>query len=268
MILDGAPTCALCMTYWQTAVASWRAFAGAVRDRSLDPIRTSLAMRPRFGREVRSGLHLHTAADTGKTIRAATERGFSVACHAEGNDAIGRALTAYEDSSARLHGGGQARLEHVLFADRALSARIARVGAAAVMQPFFLSIPTVASAPEVPGLPLIPLRSLIDAGVTVAGSSDFPVTGFDPLDGIRSAVSRKCGRGVREAAEKVSIDEAFAMYTREAASVLGCLDECGTLEPGKRADLVFLDRRVQHEDDLAEATVARTVLEGRAVFGA
>jgi predicted amidohydrolase YtcJ len=156
----------------------------------------------------------------------------------------------------------------VLFAGQALAARIGRVGAAAVMQPHFLSIPTVQSSPELPGLPLIPLRTLLDAGVTVAGSSDFPVTGFDPLDGIRSAVSRRCGRGVREGDERVSLDEAFAMYTREAAAVLGCLDECGTLEPGKRADLVFLDRRVQREDDLAEARVARTVLEGRAVFGA
>jgi len=266
LILDGAPACALCMTYWQTAVSSLRAFANALRLRSLDPIRASLSVRPTFGRDVRTGIHVLSPEETDRTVRAATERGFGVACHAEGNEAIGRALTAYEAYSARLHGGGRARLEHVLFAGQELAARIGRAGAAAVMQPHFLSIPTVQSSPELPGLPLIPLRTLLDAGVTVAGSSDFPVTGFDPLDGIRSAVSRRCGGGVREAAERVSLDEAFGMYTREAARVLGCLDQCGTLEKGKRADVVFLDRPIRSEGDLEHATVARTVVEGRTVF--
>jgi predicted amidohydrolase YtcJ len=59
------------------------------------------------------------------------------------------------------------------------------VGAAVVAQPYFLRLSAISSAPAISGLKLSPLRWLLDAGVRVAGSSDFPVAGFAPLDGIR-----------------------------------------------------------------------------------
>ena len=105
-----------------------------------------------------------------------------------------------------------------------------------------LAMHMYSTAVEVPGLPFFPLRWLLDAGVLVAGSSDFPVDGFDPLAGIHAAVRRTNARGaVVNEDQRISLDEALRMYTRSAAEVVGCLDRTGTLEVGKRADLVIVD---------------------------
>ena len=56
------------------------------------------------------------------------------------------------------------------------------------------------------------------------------------------------------------------MYTRVAAEVTGCADRCGTLEVGKRADVVVLDRRLA-EGALDTVRVRATVVGGDVVFG-
>jgi predicted amidohydrolase YtcJ len=180
-------------------------------------------------------------------VRRACQVGFAVASHAEGNVAIDTALFAYERAGASLHRAGIPRLEHFIFAGAEHVARIAGVGAAVVAQPHFLSLPAFRAAPTIPSLRTKPLRWLLDAGVTVAGSSDYPVTGFDPLDGIRSAVSRHVpGLGVREPDQRIDLEEALVLYTRSAARVSGCADTCGTLEVGKRADVVVLSGPPPH----------------------
>lgn len=104
------------------------------------------------------------------------------------------------------------------------------------------------------------LRSLIDAGVRVAGSSDYPVVHFDPLAGIRAAVTRRLPSGrVLDADQAITVDEAIAMFTREAAAACGCLDTRGTLEVGKRADFVVLDGSL---DDLDSLRVRETHVGG------
>ena len=134
-------------------------------------------------------------------------------------------------------------------------------------QPHFLSLPAFGAAPAIPGLPTKPLRWLLDAGVAVAGSSDFPVTGSDPFDGIRSAVRRRAGNGrVVDGDQSVTLDEALGLYTRDAASAAGCLRDCGTLEVGKRADLVVLDRRLK-ESELDAVRVRATIVGGDVAFG-
>ncbi|HWL88508.1 MAG TPA: amidohydrolase family protein [Polyangiaceae bacterium] len=125
-----------------------------------------------------------------------------------------------------------------------------------------------ASTPPIPGLRILPFRSLLDAQVKLAGSSDFPVAGFDPLDGIRAAVTRRTGRGrVHDAEQCISLEEALTMYTRTAAEVAGCLDRCGTLEPGKRADIVVLDGQLAAGERLKTARVRATVIGGELAFG-
>jgi len=267
LVFDGAPACAMCIGWVQLAGSLLSTFARIARDRSLDPLRTVLSLEPRYGAKIETGIRIYERADARRIIAAATDHGFGVATHAIGNQAIEIALEAYEAVGDALGAHGLPRLEHAQFLEPNLVARIAAVGAAVVTQPHFLSLPAFGSAPSIPGLANAPLRWLIDAGVRVAGSSDHPVAGFSPLDGIRSAVSRSTGRGhTLEREQAIELGEALAMYTRIAAEVSGCSDECGTLEPGKRADLVVLDRALD-ERSLADVSVRATIIEGDLVSG-
>lgn len=265
LVLDGAPGCAMCLGVWQSVGVLAGAFALAARRGSLDPVRASMSVTPSLGRDlrVRTGIHIYRRGEVEAIVRAATDRGFAIATHAIGNDAVDHALEAFAATRATLDRAGQPRIEHALFIGRATVERIAGMGAAVVTQPHMLSLPAFDNAPPVPGLRIMPLRWLLDAGVKVVGSSDYSVAAFDPLAGMRSAMSRTTASGrVYEPDQRVSLDEALAMYTRVAAEVTGCIHECGTLEVGKRADVVILDTRLGAEGSIDDASVRTTVIGG------
>ncbi len=242
LIFDGAPGCSLCLSWGQSLVSFARSLELTLRRRSLDALRTTFSITPRVGRDVRSGVAIYAPEDAARVVHALLDRGSSVATHALGNAAIEVALGAYAAAGAALHRGGAARLEHAAFAELEQARRMAGLGVAAVVQPAMLEMAMLESAPTIPGLPFMPLRRLRDAGVRVAGSSDYPVHTFDPLVAIRAAISRTTARGeVVDEAQRIDLDEALAMYTRDAAAVLGCDGETGTLEVGKRADVVVVD---------------------------
>lgn len=228
-----------------------------------------MSVEPRLGGWIRTGIQIYRRDEAKAIVGAAVERGFSVATHAIGNEAVDVALDAYEAAKGSLDRAGVPRLEHATFLGPDLVARIAGVGAAVVAQPYFTKLPALASAASIPGVRYSPLRWLLDAKVLVSGSSDHPVTAFDPLLGIAAAVSRKNARGdVHESDQKLSVDEAIALYTRSAATATGCLSQCGTLEVGKRADVVVIDGSVDTEGGLDAAKVRATFIGGELVFGA
>lgn len=269
LVFDGAPACAMCLDWWQVAGVTVRGWIMALEQGSLDVVRAMLSVQPRFGARARTGIRIYGREEARDVVRAIADRGLPIATHAVGNEAIDTALAAYEEvGTARLARAGTPRLEHATFLDRGLIARIAGAGAAVVTQPFFVTLPAFGSAPSVPAMRVLAHRWLLDAGVKLAASSDYPVAGFDPLAGIRAAVGRRTARGaIFEADQRVSLDEAIAMYTRTAAEVSGCGDRCGTLAPGKRADLVVLDAPLGSEAELDAARVRATVIGGALAFG-
>ena len=114
-----------------------------------------------------------------------------------------------------------------------------------------------------------PIRSMLDAGLTVAGSSDAPVVQFDPLLGIRAAVQRRTASGESvDDGQQVEVGEALEMYTVHGARSGGLEHEAGTLEAGKRADLVVLntDPTGLAPEDLGRLSVERTVCGGSDVY--
>ena len=266
LVLDGAPTCAMCLSWWRGAGSMLSAWALSARQGSLDPIRTALSLQPRLGLKIRTGIRIYRRDEAEKIVRAIAERGFAIAAHAIGNEAVELAIDAYDASREQVRRRAAPRIEHGTMLDRNLVARIADLGAAVVVQPHFISTESYGTAASIPGMRNFPLRWLIDAGVTVAGSSDYPVAGFAPLDGIRSAVSRRtCYGHIFEEDQRLRLEEALALYTRNAAEASGCLDRCGTLELGKRADIVVLSGPLAQID---QAQVRSTYIEGKEVYGA
>jgi len=270
LFFDGAPTCAMCLTAAQSLAVFFNAFALSIRRGSWDPIRTMLSVRARLSPDgkFRSGMTLYKPDEAKRIVATAVDRGFAVATHAEGNEAIAGVLEAYEAAGPSLARHGAPRLEHAIFLERELVPRLASLGCTVVAQPAFLGLPAFGDAPSVPRLPAIPMRWLLDGGVKVAGSSDFPVIGFDTLEGMRRAVTRRTRHGnAYEPSQAISLEEALVLYTRAAAEAAGCIGRCGTLEAGKRADLVVLNRQLAKTEDLDEAQVAATVIGGKQVSG-
>jgi hypothetical protein len=268
LIFDGAPGCSMCVGWLQAAGATLRAFVMSVRWGSLDPIRMAFSASPRLGRKVRTGIAIYSRQEARETVRAGLERGFAIATHAIGNEAINVALEAYEAAGSRLHDLRAPRLEHAAFVSRDQVKRIAAIGAVIAVQPNFVSLPAYASAPKIPGLRTIALRSFLDAGIRLVGSSDYPVTGFAPLDAIRASVFRRTARRrILDADERISLDDALALYTRVAAEACGHGHTRGTLGVGKRADFVVFGGPLRHERDLDGLDVRATVIGGEIVCG-
>ena len=90
----------------------------------------------------------------------------------------------------------------------------------------------------------MPLGSALEAGHRISIHTDNPATPIDPWRAIRTAVMRT-PRGSEVAVgpkERLTVKEALYAVTRDAAWQLGLEDEVGTLEVGKRADLVLLNK--------------------------
>lgn len=110
-------------------------------------------------------------------------------------------------------------------------------------------------------------RSFLDAGVTVAASSDYPCGPYEPLLGMRSMVTRRGYDGVEiGASQRISAEEALAMYTVNAAVTVGGQDPTGRLTPGSLADFVVLSADPLTSPDLASVDVRATYVGGTSVF--
>jgi predicted amidohydrolase YtcJ len=116
---------------------------------------------------------------------------------------------------------------------------------------------------------LVPLRRLLDNGLSVAGGSDWgPKSSFKQIELALTHEVAGSDEPNLGAAQRITREEALAMWTRDAARVLRW-DEIGTLAPGKQADLAIVDRDPLHcpVEEIGKTVVEATLLAGRPVHG-
>lgn len=211
--------------------------------------------------------------------RMATEiadAGLQISIHAIGDDAIRSALCAIETALAqssaprRLH-----RVEHCGLPAADLAADLARLAVVPVVQPPFIFFHGDTYSENLGpdrSDKLYPVRTLLEACGTVAGSSDGPVVpDMTPLRGIQSAVTRATASGrILGPREAVTLADAVRLYTVLAARAAEEDDVKGTLAPGKFADIVVLDRDLETVPvtELVEVGVEWTILGGSTAFHA
>jgi len=118
-----------------------------------------------------------------------------------------------------------------------------------------------------------PMQSLIDSGVVMASSSDFPVTiPFDPLIAIQTGITRssveKNEDRVLWPEERSSLEDLIRSFTYNGAYANFLEDEIGSLEIGKKADLIVLDQNLFEipAGKIAEVEVLLTMVEGDVVY--
>ena len=221
------------------------------------------------------GLVLVPPEEVERLTREAAGRGFHVWVHAIGDRANTLVLDVFEKVLA---GGGprpRLRVEHAQILALRDIPRFARLGVVPSMQPTHCT-----SDMRWAGERLGPerlagayaWRSVLDSGAYIAGGSDFPVEDANPFHGIHAAVTRRPREGDDprwQLAQRMTRDEAVRSFTIWNARSIGREADEGSLEPGKRADLIALSDDVFAcaGDKIAAIAPTMTMVEGEIVAG-
>ena len=191
-----------------------------------------------------------------------------LALYTIGDRAIEQALVAHEYALNKTGNAGlRHRLEHVELPTEAHIRRAKELGLVFSMSPTYESIwggPGRLYAERLGENYKLtnPFREIIEAGVVVCGGSDCDVTPADPLLGIHSAVNHPVP------AHRVSVMDALRMFTVNGAYAIFEENKKGTLEIGKLADLVILDRDIfaAPKEEIKNIQVNTTLKNGQIIY--
>ncbi|MEO7787580.1 MAG: amidohydrolase, partial [Sphingomicrobium sp.] len=198
-----------------------------------------------------SGLQFLDDAKLKNLMSRAAMDHFQVAVHAIGDAANAQVIGAFEELGATYGTDRRWRIEHAQILDPADIGRLAKAGIVASMQPTHqTSDRTMAEARLGPNrlAGAYAWRSIAASGAHLAFGSDFPVESPNPFPGIAAAVSRQDPQGNPPGGwrpeERVTLAQALAGFTREAAYAGMAEDRLGSLDPGHWADFILVDRDI------------------------
>ena len=216
--------------------------------------------------------------ETPEVLNAWIERvhraGIDVNCHANGDVAIDRVLTAVERAQKLYpRPGARAKITHCTLVNPEL---IARIKAAGVVPAVFSTYPYYNSDKfpfygEATIRQAMAFRDFLDAGVPVCAGSDFNPGPFSPLMAIQAMVTRKGWDGKTWGAnQKITVEEALRVNTLNGAYASHEEAIKGSITPGKLADFVVLaaDPMVIDPDRIKDIKIVRTVTGGLTVYQA
>jgi predicted amidohydrolase YtcJ len=205
--------------------------------------------------------------------------GFQIHVHAIGDRAIRMALDALE-AARKANGRDDTRplIAHLELLEPEDIPRFRRLGVLADFQPLWAYEDSYIRTLTIPKLGkdrsrwLYPIGSVEKSGAIVVGGSDWPVTSMNPLEAIAVAVTRQDpddpGSAPFIPEERVDLPDILAAYTINGAYASHEQKETGSIEVGKAADLVLLDRDLFEipPRQIPSVRVIETVLEGRVVY--
>ena len=115
-----------------------------------------------------------------------------------------------------------------------------------------------------------PARSLLESGAIICGASDWPVSSANPFEAIYYAETRKGPMGVLDATQCMPRISMLYAYTIEAAKAMMLENQIGSLEPGKSADMILVDRDILTVDaeSFKKTKLLWTMFEGKLVYEA
>ena len=217
-------------------------------------------------------------------VRTAVENGLQFTAHSVGDGAVHALLEVYEELSRELPvRATRPCVTHANFQSAEAVRLAARIGATFDIQPAWLYLDTRTLQKQF-GYDRLryfqPLRSLFKAGVTVGGGSDHmqkigslrSINPYNPFLGLQTAITRRARwhDGRLHPEEALSREQALRLYTINNAKLLFCENTRGSLEPGKLADLLVLDRDILKcpEDEIVSTRVLRTYVGGKLVYHA
>jgi len=242
--------------------------------------KTAAVLEPYRGTEGDTGMALIDPGELKKIATRLDKEGFQLHFHAIGDAAIRQVFDALE-AARNANGARDSRhhLSHIELFHPDDIPRFRELGAVANFQPLWALADSYINELTLPLLPpethrwIYPIGSVLRSGAVVAFGSDWSVSSANPLEEMEVAV-RRADWTKPDAApflpdERIDLRDAIAAFTINAAYVNFHDDRTGSIEPGKLADLVVLDRNLFAVDpnQISDAKVLLTLLGGTPVYG-
>jgi predicted amidohydrolase YtcJ len=195
-----------------------------------------------------SGIPLIPKEELQDFIRKYHENGWQIAFHVQGDAATQEVIDAFANLESELSFSDRRhRLEHNLLLPSEAANRIKKLGLTPSFHINHLLYYGDALEDELLGTvraqAILPVKTIKDAGIPFSLHADQPMFESNPFRLIQTAVERKTTSGrILGAAEKIKVLEALKAMTINAAWQIHKEDQIGTLEPGKYADFIVLDK--------------------------
>lgn len=241
---------------------------------------TAAMLEPYLGQGGKKGIPMVEPEKLKRAVTALDAEGFQVHFHAIGDAAIRQSLDAVE-AAQRQNGyqGNRHHISHLELIDPADIPRFRELKVVANFQPLWAYADDYITELTIPFIGpdrsewLYPIASVHRAGGMVAFGSDWSVSTANPFHQIETAVTRMGATG--DTAEpflpeqRIDLPLAIAAFTIHAAWVNRHETDTGSIEAGKYADLIVLDRNLFETGpaDISETQVLMTMIEGRVVHG-
>ncbi len=241
---------------------------------------TAAMLEPYIGKDGRRGIPMVAPEALNLAVTRLDAAGFQVHFHAIGDAAVRQSLDAVE-IARRANGelGNRHHISHLQLIDPDDIPRFRELAVVANFQPVWayaddyvteLTIPFIG---EERGGRMYPIGSVLESGAVVAFGSDWSVSTANPYHQIEVALTRLGPLGETEQPlgpdEAITLADAIAAFTIAGAWVNGQEADAGSIEVGKYADLVVLDRNLFTIPvaDISDTRAVVTLLEGEVVYG-
>jgi predicted amidohydrolase YtcJ len=223
------------------------------------------------------GLPFYTQEQLDEFVRVANRKGFQVGIHAIGDLGNRMALDAFERAQGGKASPLRNRVEHAQIIALDDIPRFSELGVIASMQPVHATSDMNMAEDRVGPQRIkggYAWRRLLDSGAVIASGSDFPVELPNPFHGLYAAVARQDREGMPEggwyADQALTRAEALHSFTLAAAYAARQEDRLGSLERGKWADFIVIDRDYFEvpASEIDDIRVLQTWVGGKLVYQA
>jgi predicted amidohydrolase YtcJ len=201
-----------------------------------------------------------------KTAKEAVDKGFSVATHAIGHQAVDLTLKVYRDLF-KIDNTLRHRIEHVGFLSNENIKDFKTMNMTAAMQPIFiyeLANNFKSTLPDELLDVVYPCKTVLDNGINLALSTDGPVVKeINPWVNMETAVTRKAIYGfVIGESQKITFQQALKAYTVGSATADNLENKKGTLSKGKYADFIVLNTNPFELENVSSVQASETWVNG------
>jgi len=238
--------------------------------------RTALLREPYEGEPDNYGILTTPEEKLQRLLDAGNMQGMMVGVHCAGGRAMDIVLKEFEETDRKKPiKGRRFTLIHAYQPSEENFEQCHRLGVVVASQPsflYYLGDSFYENVGPERSKWLKPHRSWIDNGIVVAAGTDSPVTPYPPFVSLWASIARRTEvEGTQMGMEqRVTREEAIRMYTIDGAYLSFEKNLKGSIEPGKLADLIVIDRDILTcpEDEIKETKVLRTILGGKTVYKA